>query len=162
MAALTPLAFHLIRVQVESVGEGVTSVAVGDHVIPLYTAGWSSFTPIQRSLTTYSKNAASASSARAERPTFAAQASQSILLNDDNSNPYPSTSSRNAGQRLDDRQHQPLHREWAASPPFCANRCLYAAQKDLIFLYRRWAHRPFPSTPSSLTSRSWQSTNPRR
>ncbi len=25
--------------QVESVGEGVTSVAVGDHVIPLYTAG---------------------------------------------------------------------------------------------------------------------------
>lgn len=25
--------------QVESVGEGVTSVKVGDHVIPLYTAG---------------------------------------------------------------------------------------------------------------------------
>lgn len=25
--------------QVESVGEGVTSVSVGDHVIPLYTAG---------------------------------------------------------------------------------------------------------------------------
>lgn len=25
--------------QVESVGEGVTSVAIGDHVIPLYTAG---------------------------------------------------------------------------------------------------------------------------
>lgn len=25
--------------QVESVGEGVTNVAVGDHVIPLYTAG---------------------------------------------------------------------------------------------------------------------------
>ncbi len=25
--------------QVESVGEGVTSIAIGDHVIPLYTAG---------------------------------------------------------------------------------------------------------------------------
>ena len=25
--------------QVESIGEGVTSVQVGDHVIPLYTAG---------------------------------------------------------------------------------------------------------------------------
>lgn len=29
----------LLNEQVESVGEGVTSVAVGDHVIPLYTAG---------------------------------------------------------------------------------------------------------------------------
>jgi len=30
-------------VQVESIGEGVTSVQVGDHVIPLYTAGLSMF-----------------------------------------------------------------------------------------------------------------------
>lgn len=29
----------LLAVQVESIGEGVTSVKVGDHVIPLYTAG---------------------------------------------------------------------------------------------------------------------------
>lgn len=32
-------AFLSARIQVESVGEGVTSVKVGDHVIPLYTAG---------------------------------------------------------------------------------------------------------------------------
>lgn len=31
--------------QVESVGEGVTNVKVGDHVIPLYTAGAYSCTP---------------------------------------------------------------------------------------------------------------------
>lgn len=29
----------LTQDKVESIGEGVTNVAVGDHVIPLYTAG---------------------------------------------------------------------------------------------------------------------------
>ena len=30
---------NLFIPKIESVGEGVTNVAVGDHVIPLYTAG---------------------------------------------------------------------------------------------------------------------------
>jgi hypothetical protein len=39
---ITQLTFR----KVESVGEGVTSVSVGDHVIPLYTAGRSPCTRI--------------------------------------------------------------------------------------------------------------------
>lgn len=59
--------------QVESVGEGVTSVAVGDHVIPLYTAGEISEIVVPRDSLNSRQNAGSASSAKAARPISAAK-----------------------------------------------------------------------------------------
>jgi NADPH:quinone reductase-like Zn-dependent oxidoreductase len=60
--------------QVESIGEGVTSVQVGDHVVPLYTAGMRTplFTHFLVS-DNITQNAESASSACPERRTSVAR-----------------------------------------------------------------------------------------